>query len=94
LCSTIVGTPLQGPLHEGMRFVATHHTGVAMQLSTLWVAVSSAARSMLGCLLIKNFQVDVVGEMVAKFQEQEERCSHLETSGLRVYDLILGLADD
>jgi hypothetical protein len=34
-----------------------------------------------------------MGEMVAKFLEQVERCSHLETSGLRVCDLILGLVD-
>jgi hypothetical protein len=32
--------------------------------------------------------------MVAMFQEREMWCSHLETSGLRVCDLVLGLVDD
>jgi hypothetical protein len=31
------------PLHEGMRFVAAHHTEVVMRLSALWVVVSLAA---------------------------------------------------
>jgi hypothetical protein len=31
--------------------------------------------------------------MVARFQEQAEWCSRLEAFSLRVYDLVLGLAD-
>jgi hypothetical protein len=38
--------------------------------------------------------VDVVGEMVVKFWELAKRCRQFETSGSRVYDLILGPADD
>jgi hypothetical protein len=38
-------------------------------------------------------QAGVVGEMVARFQEQAEWCSRLEAFGLRVCDLVLGLAD-
>jgi hypothetical protein len=65
-----------------------------MRLSTLWAAVSSAAQSVLGHLPVEVFQVDVVGEMVVKYQEQMERWLYLETSGSRVYDLILGPTDD
>jgi hypothetical protein len=36
------------------------------------------------------FWVEVVDELVAKFQKQEERRSHLERPDTRVYDLILG----
>jgi hypothetical protein len=32
--------------------------------------------------------------MVAKFREQAERCLHLENSGSRICDLILGPVDD
>jgi hypothetical protein len=49
---------------------------------------------MLGCLLVEVFQAKVVGEMVAKFWEQAERCSRLETSWSRVSDLVLGPVDD
>jgi hypothetical protein len=35
-----------------------------------------------------------VREMVARFQERAEWCSHLKTSSSRVCDLVLGLADD
>jgi hypothetical protein len=86
--------PAAGPLHEGMRFAAANYTGVAMWFSALWAVVPSAAHSVLGRLPIEAFQVEVVGEKVAKFPEQAAQCSRLETSGLRVCDLILGLADD
>jgi hypothetical protein len=58
---------LEGHLHEGMQFAAAHHTDVVMRLSTLWVAVSLATQSILGCLPIDVSQVGVVGEMVARF---------------------------
>jgi hypothetical protein len=38
--------------------------------------------------------VDVVGEMLIEFLEYAEQRLHLENSGKRVYDLILGLSDD
>jgi hypothetical protein len=44
---------------------------------------------MLGRLPAEVFQVDVVGEMAAKFQEQVERFLRIEDSSSRIYDLIL-----
>jgi hypothetical protein len=44
-------------------------------------------------LAINVFQAGVVGEMVARFQERAKWCSRLETSGSRVYDLVLGPAN-
>jgi hypothetical protein len=52
--------------------------------------VSLATQSILGCLPIDISQAGVVREMVARFQEGAECCSCLETSGSRVYDLVLG----
>jgi hypothetical protein len=60
LCLTIVGTPPRGPLHEGMRFVASYHTKVVVQLCTLYVPVSSAAQFVLGHLPTEASQVDIV----------------------------------
>jgi hypothetical protein len=37
-----------------------------------------------------TFRMEVVDEMVAEFQKQEERRSWLERPSARVYDLILG----
>jgi hypothetical protein len=56
--------------------------------------MSLAAQCSLGRSPTESFQVDVVGDMLAKFQEQEERCLCLENSGMRVCDLILGSSDD
>jgi hypothetical protein len=87
-CST------EAPLHEGMRFIVAHPTGVAMRLSTLWAAMSLAAQSILGHLPADVSHVDVVGGKVDRFQERAEQCSHLKNSSSRVYDLVLGSADD
>jgi hypothetical protein len=59
----------------------------------LWAAVSLAAQSILERLPVDASQAGVVGEIVAKFQEQAKWCSHLEASGSRVYDLVLGPVD-
>jgi hypothetical protein len=67
LCLTIVGTPLQGPLHEGMWFPVACHTEVAMRLAVLWVVVSSATQFVFACLPAEVFQADVMGKMVAQF---------------------------
>jgi hypothetical protein len=56
--------------------------------------VSLAAQSLMGRLAIEVFQEDVVGEMAAKFWKKAERCSCLETSSSRVYDLILWPVND
>jgi hypothetical protein len=50
-------------------------------------------QSILGRLLADVSQAGVMGEMVARFQERAEWCSHLETSGSRFYDLDLGPAN-
>jgi hypothetical protein len=87
LCVTIIGAPSMAPLHE------SSGSEVATWLSVRWAAVSLAAQSILGCLPIDASPTGVVGEMVVKFQEGAEWCSHLETSGSEVYDLALGLVD-
>jgi hypothetical protein len=76
-----------------MRFVAAQHTEVATRLSVLWAVVSWAAQSILGLLPIDVSHAGVVGEMVARFWERAEWCSHLETSGSEICDLVLGPAD-
>jgi hypothetical protein len=84
LCMTITGAPSQAPLYEGMWFAAARHTEVAMRLSALSEAVSLSAQSILGRLPVDASQAGVVGEMVARFQEQAKWCSCLEASGSRV----------
>jgi hypothetical protein len=49
---TITSAPPQDPLDEGVQFAAAHHTEVALQMSTLWVAVSLSIQSILPCLPI------------------------------------------
>jgi hypothetical protein len=67
---TITSTPPPGPLHEVMQFAAACHTEVAMRLSGFWAAASLATQSILGRLPTDASQAGVVGEMVARFQEQ------------------------
>jgi hypothetical protein len=69
LCMTITSAPPQAPLYERMRFAGAHHTEVAMRLSAMWVVVSLATQSILGCLPIDVSQSDVMGGMVTRFQE-------------------------
>jgi hypothetical protein len=76
-----------------MCFAAAQHTEVATRLSELWVAVSLATQSILGHLPVDAFHAGVVGEMVARFWERAEWCLHLEISGSKVYDLVLGPVD-
>jgi hypothetical protein len=71
-----------------MWFAAAHHTEVATWLSMLWVAVSLAVQSVLWHLPTGVLQ------KVVKFQEQALRCLCLETFGLRICGLILGLVGD
>jgi hypothetical protein len=47
--------------------------------------------SALGRSLDETFLVEVVDELVAKFQKIEEWCSRLEMPGVRICDLLLGL---
>jgi hypothetical protein len=55
--------------------------------------VSVAAQSILGHLPVEVFEVGVVGEMVTRFHERAEWCSHLKASGAGVCNLVLGLAN-
>jgi hypothetical protein len=64
MCITITGAPPLPPLHVGMRFTMAQHSKVATQLSVLWVAVSLATQSILGCILIDASQPGIIGEMV------------------------------
>jgi hypothetical protein len=60
-----------------MQFAPPHHTEVARRLSALWAVVSLAAKSILGRLPVDASQVSVVGEMVARLQEQAKWYSRL-----------------
>jgi hypothetical protein len=92
LCQAIVGpSKLRGHLSERMCIAAVRHTKMAEQFTMLWAAVSSTVESVLRRLPTGAFWVDVVDELVTEFWKQEERCSHLEKSGVMVCDLILGL---
>jgi hypothetical protein len=48
---------------------------------------------MLGHSSTEAFQVEVEGEMLAKFQEQAEQRLRLKNTGKRICDLILGSPD-
>jgi hypothetical protein len=61
---------------------------VASQLSVLRVAVSFTAQSIIGHLPIDAPQAGVAGEIVARFWEYADRCSHLEAASLGVCDLV------
>jgi hypothetical protein len=78
-------------MSEGMPMVVVHHAEVAQQFTELWVAASSAMEFVLKRSPTEAFRVDVVDQLVSEFRKQEERCSCLEKSGVRVLYLILGL---
>jgi hypothetical protein len=61
-----------------MWHAALCHTEMARELAVLWVAVSSTVESVLGYSPNDTFCVEVVGELVTKFEKLEERCSWLE----------------
>jgi hypothetical protein len=58
-----------------MRLLALHHTEMARELAMFWVAVSSAVESVLGCSPSDTSHTEVVGELAAKFQKEEDQCS-------------------
>jgi hypothetical protein len=78
-------------LSKGMHIVVLRHTEMVEELAALWAAVSSTTKFMLGRLPNEAVRVEVVDELIAEFQRQEEWCSFLERPGTRVCDLILGL---
>jgi hypothetical protein len=76
-------------MSEEMWIAALYHTEMAQELAALWTTVSSIVEFKLGCSPDETIQVEVVDELVAKFQKPEERCSWLERPGARIYDLLL-----
>jgi hypothetical protein len=48
---------------------------MARELAMFWVAVSSAVESVLGCSPSDTSHTEVVGELAAKFQKEEDQCS-------------------
>jgi hypothetical protein len=75
---------------EGMQIPTLHHTEIAEQLAVLREVVSSTTEFMNRHSPTKVLQVEVVDELVAVFQKQEEWHSCLEKPGMRFCDLILG----
>jgi hypothetical protein len=73
LCLAVVG-PLRVRSHlsERMWVFALRHTEMAGELATLRVAMASTAEFVLGCSPKDTFQVDVVNELIAEFQRQDE----------------------
>jgi hypothetical protein len=59
------------------------------ELIVLWVAVSSTVESIFGCLPGETFRMQVMGEVVAKFQRLEELCLRPGQLGTRICDLLL-----
>jgi hypothetical protein len=72
LCHAIIGPPrAKHHLSMLMRLAALHQSKMAGELTAFWMAVSSTTESMLGHSPSDTTNVDVVGELVAKFQEVE-----------------------
>jgi hypothetical protein len=69
---------------------ALHHTEMAREHAALQATVSSAAELALGRSPNKTSRVEVMNDLVAKFQRWKELCSWLEGPGVRIYDLLLG----
>jgi hypothetical protein len=63
---------------------------MARELAALWVVVSSAVDSELGCSPNGTLCVDIMGELVTEFQKLEEQTSRLERLVVRINDLLLG----
>jgi hypothetical protein len=92
LCLAIVCPPrVRNHLSEGMRLAAFHHTEMARELAMPRAAVSSVMEFTLGHSPNETFWVEVLDELIAKFQWQEERCSCLERPGAWACDMILGM---
>jgi hypothetical protein len=91
LCLAIVGLPrVRNHLSQRMRDTALRHIEMAVALIMLQVAVTSVVESVLGCLSVEAFQVEVVGKLLAEFWRIEELCSLLEWPSTRIHDLLLG----
>jgi hypothetical protein len=92
LCLSIIDpSQVMSPLPARMRAAALHYTRVVRELTTLWAAVSPAADLVLGCSPGETSRVEVMNELTAKFQEQEELCSRLKGRGARICSLLLAV---
>jgi hypothetical protein len=72
-----------------MRLAALHHTEITRELSAFRGAVSSAVELVLGRSPDGTSRVEVVGELVAKFQMVEDWHSQLDWPTVRICDLLL-----
>jgi hypothetical protein len=72
-----------------MWLAALRHAEMVVELAALWAVVSSTTELALLCSPNDTFLMEVVGELVAKFQKLEEQCSRLERPAMRIYDLLL-----
>jgi hypothetical protein len=63
---------------------------MAEELATFQAAVSSTVESVLERSPNEIFHMEVVDELVSKFQRLEERLSRLEWTAMRICDLLLG----
>jgi hypothetical protein len=77
---------VRGHLLEGMQIATIRHTEMAEQFIVPLAAVSSVMECVLGSSPTKAFQLDVVDELAVKFRKEEERCSCLKKSDVRVCD--------
>jgi hypothetical protein len=75
----------------GMWAAALRHAEMVGELTALQSAVSSVVEEVLGRLPNETFRVEVMDELVAKFQRQEELCLRLVGLGARICDLLNAL---
>jgi hypothetical protein len=91
LCHAINGPPrVRHHLSQGMWHATLSHTEMVREFAALQAVLSSAAKSALGHSPNDTFHMEVVGELVTKFQKLEEWRSRLERPAVRIYDLLLG----
>jgi hypothetical protein len=88
---TIIGpSQVRIPLLARMQFTTLRDTEMAGELTVLRAAVSSTVDLVLGRSPGETSQVEVVNELVAKFQRLEELSSRLEGFGAWIYTLLVG----
>jgi hypothetical protein len=76
LCYAITSPPqAKHHLSEGMQHATLRHTEMVEQFVTFQALLTSAAESMLGCSPSDTSCVELVGELVTKFQKVEGRRS-------------------
>jgi hypothetical protein len=92
LCFIIIApTQVRIPLSARLRATALCHTKMVGDLTPFRAVVSSTVELVLGRLLGETSRVEVVNELVTKFQRLEELCSRLKGPSMRIYALLIGL---